>query len=356
MPALTIPFVKQVILSYMVDLGYQKGTIKCTQKCLRNFYWFLKEQTEIKDLRDLRIKEIKRYIKYINTYISPLTKKPYRPGTKTRILVAVRLLFRCLYVKGLILVNPAQNIRLKKRGKKHLKEKMTGEEISEFLESIDENEGCALRDRTIFELMYSSALRTAEVKKIKVEELDMENQLLFISQGKWYKDRIVPVTEVALYYVKRYMAATGIEKGYLFTGKNGHITGQYINELFKKRLRKAGMDRKELSCYSLRHSTATHLLENGADLRYVQDLLGHESLQTTVLYTYALFESLKKIYKTYHPRENEYYREVDNKYRKRLYKFEEILKKQKHIRETDRKTKEKWCLKKKNANRVTEVR
>jgi integrase/recombinase XerD len=347
MPALTIPFVKQVILAYMTELGYQEITKKCTQICLNHFYRFIKEETEIKDLRDTGSKEIKRYIKYINTYISPFTKKPYSPRTKERILTAVRLLFRCLYVKELILVNSAQNIMLKKRVRKHLKEKMTREEISEFLESIDENEICGLRDRTLFELMYSSALRITEVKKIKVEDLDMKNRLLFINQGKWYKDRIVPVTEVAVYYVRRYMAVTGIEKGWLFKGRSGHIRGEYINNLFKKRLQKAGMDRKGLSCYSLRHSTATHLLENGADLRYVQELLGHESLQTTVLYTYALFESLKKIYKTYHPRENEYYKEVDNKYRRRLYKFEKLLKKQKHIRELNRKAKERWRLKKK---------
>jgi integrase/recombinase XerD len=223
---------------------------------------------------------------------------------------------------------------------------MTREEVNKFLESIDETATVGLRDKTIFELMYSSGLRAGEVKKIKVDEIDNKNGLLFIRQGKWYKDRIVPVTDVALYYIKKYIKAAGTKRGYIFKGKYGHISSAYINQLFHKWLKKTGITRKGLSCHSLRHSIATHLLENGVDIRYVQELLGHESIQTTVLYTYSLFESLKKIYKTYHPRENEYYREVDREYRKRLITFEKVLIKQKHRRETDRKTKQRWLEKK----------
>lgn len=343
---LNITFVKQVLEEYMREIGYKKKTIKTTHIYLKSFYRFLKTGANTKDLRDICRTDIKKYMKYINNYISPLTKKNYRMSTKARLLSAVRLLFRCLYIKELILINPAQGIRYKKTGRKRLKEKMTREEINNFLESIDEQTIGGLRDKTIFELMYSSALRAGEVSRVKVQDLNKDTRLLFIKQGKWYKDRIVPVTEVAIYYIVRYMQASGIENGYLFRGKNGHISGTYINERFKKWLNKANMHRKGLSCHSLRHSIATHLLENGADIRYVQELLGHESLQTTVLYTHSLFESLKKIYKTYHPRENEYFQEVDNEYLERLAHFEKLLIKQKQVRETDRKTKQRWLERK----------
>ena len=330
----------------MAEIGYQEESKKNTQIYLKNFYRFLREEKGIKDLRDVCKADIKAYMKYINTCISPRTNKPYTLGTKRRFLGVVRLLFRCLYIKELLLINPAQDIRYKKQGRKRVKEKMTREEVNKFLASIDEAANGGLRDKTIFELMYSSGLRNGEVNKIMVSDLDSENGLLFIRQGKWYKDRIVPVTDVALYYIRKYMRLTGTERGYIFKGKKGHISREYINLLFHKWLKKAGITRKGLSCYSLRHSIATHLLENGVDIRYVQELLGHESIQTTVLYTYSLFESLKKIYKTYHPRENEYYREVDREYRKRLITFEKELIKQKHIRETDRKTKQRWLERK----------
>ena len=178
--------------------------------------------------------------------------------------------------------------------------------------------------------MYSSALRVSEVSKLDIADLDFNERMVIVRGGKWGKDRVEPVSEVAIKFLKLYVSARQEASGPLFLSEGRRrLGGAAINRRVKEHLKAQGIYRRGLSAHSFRHATATHLLAHGADLRYVQELLGHESIETTVIYTHELVENMKRIYKSYHARENELYEEVGDEYLKRLDAFIQRLKRQK---------------------------
>ncbi len=239
---------------------------------------------------------------------------------------AVHDLFRCLYARDLILTNPCQSYRPKIKREGIKRAVLSEAEMARILDGIPIDDPVRLRDRALFELLYSSGLRIGEALKLKVSDVDVENRMVLIRRGKGGKDRVEPVSETAMSFLKLHLENSGNGKEDLvFKGVKGRLTSSTVNDRFKKMAVKAGVEKKHLSVHSIRHSVATHLLEHGADLRYVQELLGHESIETTVIYTHCLTESLKRMYKTHHPRENESYRETDAEYRNRLYEFKHLL-------------------------------
>jgi site-specific recombinase XerD len=191
-------------------------------------------------------------------------------------------------------------------------------QIAQFLDSIDIHAPLGLRDRALFELMYSSGLRSGEVVKLDRGDLELGQRMLLVRDAKWSKDRVVPVNEVAAAFLALYLPESSDAGQPLFAGPNGRMSAAYLRDRFHLHLAEAGLLGKGFTPHSIRHASATHLLAHGADLRYVQELLGHESIETTVLYTNELLENLKCIYRRFHPRENELYREVDQEYRARV--------------------------------------
>jgi len=299
---------------YLKESGYKKSTIRSKLSFVDVFFRFV-EKNNVQDVRDIDIEFIKRFVKHIEAVTSEKTEKPYGKRTKISLIGVVRLLFRSLYLKERIITNTLQGYSFKPAGAEIIRESMSEEEINNFLDSINPHTMLGLRDRAIFELMYSSGLRVSEVSGLNREDVDTKARMILLRQAKWDKDRIVPVSKVAMDFLLRYLSFRKMKtRKAVFMGNRGRLKNQGINSRFKKWLKKAGITRKGLSLHSIRHSTATHLLAHGADLRYVQDLLGHESIETTVVYTHELFDNLKRIYKSYHPRENEYYREVEEGY------------------------------------------
>jgi site-specific recombinase XerD len=180
--------------------------------------------------------------------------------------------------------------------------------------------------------MYSSGLRINEVARLDAGDVDLSERTLLVREGKGSKDRFVPFSGVARDFLKLYLEEKGnartAEDEAFFTGFHGRVKASWIREEFEKRINALGMKRENLTPHSIRHSCATHLLEAGADVRYVQELLGHEYIQTTVKYTHLMIESLKRVYKTFHPRENQYFEEIDREYLTQIGKLkEEIVRK-----------------------------
>lgn len=332
-----------VFRQYMTDSLLSERTISRRMCDMKVFFMFLKHEN-VKDVRDINQTMITTFFRSLKTLITARRKRPFSANSQTTLLATLKQFFRSLYVNELILENPFRkvDIRIKIEEKKRII--LTPDEMSCLLDSITLDQPLGLRDRTIFELMYSSGLRSSDVTKIDKEDVDLREGTILIRQGKGHKDRVIPVHTVAMKFLNLYMTESRYRKGPLFcsTYGQGRLCPSSINNRFIAWLKKAGMYRCNLSSHCIRHSTAVHLLAGGADLRYVQELLGHESIETTVLYTHELLDNLKKIYKTYHPRENEYFKEVDMEYMKRIEHFEKLLKRRLSGRDLYRKNREKY--------------
>lgn len=326
MKLLTDKMVKDVFFEYLVSSGYKQKSIHRKMLDVNMIVSYLSDKENIIDFRDVTDQHIKGLIIYLNKTISKKTHHSYSDNFKSHVLSTANQLFRSLYLEDLILLNPVQNLDIRIKIAKKQKIMFSEKEMNIFLDSIDIGIPYGLRDRAIFELIYATGLRGGEVENLNIEDIDFKNRQLFVRQGKLGKDRVIPITEVANRFLMLYLSERREQKGILFLCKYGRLKCTSINNRFRWYAEKCGLYRKGLSTHSIRHSTACHLLSNGADLRYVQELLGHESIETTVLYTHQLFDNLKKIYKSYHPRENEYYMELDNEYLYELDLFEKRLK------------------------------
>jgi integrase/recombinase XerD len=344
MSNLTYYYSSQLFKYYLSESGYSQSTIRVKVYYLTYFEKFLIENAH-SDLRDIKSADITDFMHYLARYRHPERNRPLKVKTRKNILNSVKLLYSSLYRKGRILFNPFQRVDVDLKEVKQIKKTFSVEQINCFLDSIDINSPLGLRDRTIFELIYSSALRRSEAVKIDAEDIDFEEEVILLKKSKFSKDRVVPVNNVALSFLKMYLEGREM-KGPVFTGQSGRLTPDYVGQLFNKYLKQSGIKDGSLSCHSIRHSTATHLLEQGADIRYVQELLGHESIETTAIYTHTLYDSLKRTYKTHHPRENKYYCETDRTYLDRINEFRKTLEKQKRIRERDKETKKRHFQKK----------
>jgi len=190
---------------------------------------------------------------------------------------------------------------------------LSQKEIKILLESIKPVDDFSLRDRSIIELIYSTGTRVGEVENIRIKDINLsENEILV--NGKGRKQRIVYLNHIALYWLNQYLRIRRnfvlhlnkkyTNDGYLFLNKNGkRLTSRGIRTIFKKYVARAGI-KKNLSVHSLRHSFASHLLQEGAGIREVQELLGHEHVSTTQIYSHLNIGKLKNDYTRFHPRAN----------------------------------------------------
>lgn len=269
-------------------------------------------------------KELVRYHGYLASRKSKRTGKPLGAHTINDRFHAVSLVFSLLYRAGAIAANPAHSLSLDLPVPAGYKRRpLSLEEITRFLECIDPGTKQGLKDRTLFELIYSSALRVAEAAALKVGDLDFDRRVMVV-RGKFDRDRMVPISSVAHDFLVLYLGRKIHDRdAWVFTGSRGpskgrHLDPKSVSERFRYLLRRFGMDRPEISTHSIRHSTATHLLENGASIRHVQELLGHRCIESTVRYTHVMTDALTREYRKYHPREHELFETVDNAYEARL--------------------------------------
>ena len=223
-----------------------------------------------------------------------------------------------LYRHGFIATNPADGFELTKADRANLRQVPNRPEMEEILDSIAEE-----RERALFELLYSSGLRINEALHLELADVKLEERILLIRQGKGQKDRYVPFSATAQMWLLKYLHGARInslsglrndDRKYVFLNADGRLTRAVVYKRWKALLERFGLENRGYVLHSIRHACATHLLENGADIRYVQELLGHESQSTTQRYTRLSWERVKRVYRTYHPRENDMYEEVTAEY------------------------------------------
>ncbi len=239
----------------------------------------------------------------INRYIA--TRFTLNSKTSTaRKVAAVRTFFRFLNIEKIAEGNPAQSATAPKRAKS-LPSFLSVDEIYALLKTIDsENGPRALRDRAMFELAYSSGFRVSELVSVKLDDIDFDQSTVRV-MGKGGKERIVPMGSKAEAAIKDYLSVRRNLKpntDRIFVGsKKTGITSRSVARIIKRYARAAGI-KKNVSPHTLRHSFATQLLGGGADLRAIQEMLGHSSLSSTQIYTHTSVEQLMEIYDKSHPR------------------------------------------------------
>jgi len=302
--------------AYLSGRRFKENTIRSKRRGILYF----EESFRRSGKDDLRETEEKDFVHFAGF----LKDKELKAATTNQYLSAVRQFFTWLYKNDLILT-PKGDLIPSVKGMSHEKAIFTVEEINIFLDFIEDN----LRDRVFFELLYSSGLRCSEALNLKWKEINLRTRSLKVEQGKGNRDRYVPFSKSVLFFLKSFRKTSSNydDESYLFPGLySGHLTYTCMTKRFTTYITDAGIKKKRLSIHSIRHSIATHLLEAGADVRYVSELLGHKSMETTVRYTHPSEESQRKAYRMYHPRENGYYREIDEEYERELERLKDRFK------------------------------
>jgi len=236
----------------------------------------------------------------LRKYLAVLKEKNLGSRSVGRRLSCLRSFFRFLTREGYLKTNPILSLSSPKQDK-HLPLFLTEEEVAKLIESVLPKDERALRDRAILETFYSTGIRISELVGLDTEDIDFIGGIAKV-MGKGKKERIVPIGDIAIRTIRNYLERRKKQSEVLFLNKNGkRITTRGVRGIVEKYLRIAGI-RQGVSAHTLRHSFATHLLNRGADLRSVQELLGHVNLSTTQIYTHLTTERLKSVYDKAHPR------------------------------------------------------
>ncbi|MFZ5801811.1 MAG: tyrosine recombinase XerC [Candidatus Omnitrophota bacterium] len=278
-----------------VEKNASAHTVKNYQIDLREFFALL-HQKRIQELTYLDIR----------SFLAHLKARSCSKSTVARRLACLRSFFKYLARENWIQNNPAQMVSTPKR-EKRLPVFLDAGEIERLLEAPAKKNWEERRDKAILETLYSSGLRVSELVGLNHEDIDLGGGLVRV-RGKGKKERIVPVGRVAITAIQDYLnekaprgASAGYKKSIFINRFGGRLTDRSIRRMILKYTRRVGIA-KEVSPHTLRHSFATHMLDRGADLRSVQELLGHQNLSTTQIYTHVSTKRLREAYEAAHPR------------------------------------------------------
>ena len=289
---LTISFINSLIS----EKAYSQNTVKAYSTDLNEFFAFLNDNEK----KNIKIEAIEPAD--IRRYLTFLYNKKNKKSSIARKLYSLRSFFSFLIRYNIIDTNPIEHILTPKQ-KRTIPKYLTVDDMFALLNSIEEETEKDIRDKAIFETFYSTGIRISELVGLNVNDIDDGNSVLLI-RGKGNKERIVPIGETALKKILKYRKSLKKKKDKeaLFLNKYGErITARSVSRILKDILKKCGLP-YSISPHSLRHSFATHMLEAGANLRIIQEILGHKSLSTTQKYTHTNIDALMKVYDKAHPR------------------------------------------------------
>ena len=298
-------YIEQFLEMLAAERGASKNTITSYKNDLSDFYSFIRKKSL--DAETVGSEEIRGFM-------VELQKRGMSSGTSARRLSAIKQFFHFLYTENVRKDNPTLVVDSPKLAK-NLPKNLSNSEVDLLIETAaksDTPEG--IRLQTILEILYASGLRVTELVSLKIADLQYEpvNQTikpLMIVKGKGNKERIVPLNHRALEIIEKYLAVRKHflkpeqKSPWLFpsSGKSGYITRQRLWQLLIGLAKTCGIDPDRISPHVLRHSFATHLLNNGADLRTIQEILGHSDISTTQIYTHVAKDRLKSIVEAHHP-------------------------------------------------------
>ena len=296
--------------------GLSSETVAKDRKCLKRFTCYLAESgvTQVEGLTQEVIADFHEYLALKTTAKGRFLAPEYR----NQILVSTLLFLRWLYREDLLASDLSLAIRYAKRSQRLPKNILTVDEALRLLQAPDLSTLRGFRDRVILELLYGTGIRSKELRGVKVSDLDTSGGSLTIRRGKGGRGRVLPLGQGLCQLLEEYLAMVrptlhGNKRGpacrlaeseALFPGgaQGGEMSGTQLTETVRFYARKAALE-KRVTPHALRHACATHMLQNGAPIRHVQELLGHVQLNTTMVYTHLTITDLKKAHMRYHPRE-----------------------------------------------------
>ncbi len=256
---------------------------------------------------------LERYRQHVYTYRRKTDGAPLSHQTQAKRLISVRAFFQWLARQHHLLYNPASELELPKQQQRLPRHILSVAEVEQVLNACDTQDPLGLRDRAMLETLYSTGMRRAELTGLRADDLDLNRGTVFVRQGKGAKDRVVPIGERACRWVERYLFQVRPDlvdvddDGTLFLAKHGEgMQAKQLSVIVRNAIGRANLERfadthPNAACHLLRHACATHMLENGADIRYIQALLGHADLSTTEVYTRVSIQQLKAVHEKTHP-------------------------------------------------------
>ena len=271
--------------------NYAAITIMGKKHTLDEFREYAKQLGGVRDIDEIDRELVERYLLHLRTTPSVWTGKPRDANYIRDKILHLRQFYHYLIQRNRVLVNPLTRIETPRPAQRLPRNVLTEAEMIRLLNAPDLSTDTGKRDRALLELAYSSGLRRRELVNLRVSDLDLSHGVVFVRQGKPRRDRVAPVGRPACQYLTLYLDEARPRLIYdsriksLFVSSCGKpLSYQGIYSPLQKQLQRARI-RKRIGWHSLRHSCATHMLQHGADIRYIQELLGHVSLSSTVIYT-----------------------------------------------------------------------
>ena len=295
---------ENVILEYRNYLISEKmkssNTVSSYISDIENYMYYLENEKMIDDVSLITTADIKDYLAYVK-------KCGYTTSSISRSLSSIKSFHKFLFLENVSKNNPASSISSPKKEKK-LPDVLSIDEVMKVLNSLNADTPINARNQVMVELDYATGLRVSELVDLKLSDLRLTSKMIS-TRGKGDKERLIPVNDYCLKLLRNYiinfrplLLKEKRDNGYVFLNSTGdHYSRQSYFKLIKQLCKDAGIQ-KNISPHTLRHSFATHLLEAGTDLRIIQELLGHESISTTQIYTHLSNKTIKSIYNNAHPR------------------------------------------------------
>ncbi|MDA8326742.1 MAG: tyrosine-type recombinase/integrase [Nitrospiraceae bacterium] len=298
-------------LSWMAATRYSEETIKGS---LSDMSWLLRylERQGIDRIADVTTEILEDYSLCLRRQRN--TRHEDRKISLAQVmhrLFSAKQFFGWLLEQMIILVNPAEDLEMPRLPVSLPQTILTQKEAQRLMDAPELRSPIGYRDKAVLEVLYSTGIRVSELVKLKVTDFDPKSRTLFVRQGKGGKDRILPLPMIAAGYLKEYIERVRPkfiktlkrDDGVLFLTYTGRpLNINKMTEIFRRTTKAAGID-KRVTAMVLRHTIASHLLENGMDIRYIQEFMGHERLSTTQIYSKVTLHGLRKMYNKSHPKE-----------------------------------------------------
>lgn len=289
---------------WMLVTGYSEDTIRARRIALKRFIRWCDERG-LEKPQDFTKPILERYQRHL-FYYRKEDGKPMTLGSQLGCLAPLKTFFKWLARENHILYNPASELQLPKQPKRLPRTILSVQEVEAILAEADPATPQGLRDRAMLETLYSTGLRRMELPALAIYDVDLTRRLVIVREGKGRRDRVIPIGERACAWVEKYLLEArpqllASDTEALFVTDYGEpMTPEFLANKVKRYMEFAGIH-KPGACHLFRHACATHMLENGADTRFIQAMLGHADLATTQIYTHVSVEKLKEIHAATHP-------------------------------------------------------